>query len=159
MKNCSYERGLYHVLGLKPTTHLVPRSIMRGAIPPFLHTSSWRGAKLRTREITGDSRNLFGTGANILPMVCHPRTRPPSDSLPSDGVSCPGRLLPYLGTHTSPSLGARFSVLLNLRRFFGQGQGKTRFVPRIRYVYHSLWSMVMEKQFSSNRFKIIWRRY
>jgi hypothetical protein len=53
--------------GVELTTHfhLVPRSRMRGAIPPHSHTSSWRGAKLRHRDnftfirfqYSGDGRN------------------------------------------------------------------------------------------------------
>jgi len=48
-------RGLFpwEVSGqfMKLTTHLhpMPRSRMRGAIPPFLDTPSWRGAELKHR--------------------------------------------------------------------------------------------------------------
>jgi hypothetical protein len=39
-------------LGVKLTTHLhlVPSSRMRGAIPPFPNTSSWRGAQLKKAQ-------------------------------------------------------------------------------------------------------------
>jgi hypothetical protein len=40
--------------GLKLTTHLhlVPRSRMRGAIPPLPNTPPWRGAQLKHRDFT-----------------------------------------------------------------------------------------------------------
>jgi hypothetical protein len=39
--------------GFKLTTHLhlLPRSRMRGAAPPFRHTSSWRGAQLSSGDL------------------------------------------------------------------------------------------------------------
>jgi hypothetical protein len=49
---------------VKLTTHLllVPRSRMRGAIPPFPHTPSCRGAQLKHRRFTAHNVSLVSGG-------------------------------------------------------------------------------------------------
>jgi hypothetical protein len=44
-------RGSFPEVKVVSTTHLhlVPRSLMRGAMPPFPNTPSWRGAQLKAQ--------------------------------------------------------------------------------------------------------------
>jgi hypothetical protein len=100
--------------GVKLTTHLhlAPRWRMRGSIPPFPHTSSWRGTGTTLRLCVGVQAPVTGCVWTLLLLSIGNRSACPSATSAFRSVDSSASPSTHTHTHTHTQEHERTSTLL-----------------------------------------------